>query len=294
MTTTTATDTAAPPRKKGRLLKVLAVLAVAVGAAFLADAIIGVDAKSFHAPTVDELFEFKPIFTVAGIEVTFPTLVMFGVTTLLIVFFVGAFRRPKMIPSGPQNVAEAGVDFIREGIAVSVIGPEGHAWVPFLTAMFFWILFNNLMSIIPVIQFPVTSRMAYPATLAALVWIIYNAVGIKEQGFFKYFKNIMFPPGVPKPIYLLLSPIEFVSTILVRPFSLAVRLFANMLAGHLILVSFAVLATALWDATYIGAVAPGAMLVALTGFEILVAFLQAYIFTILTAVFIGGALHPDH
>jgi F-type H+-transporting ATPase subunit a len=105
----------------------------------------------------------------------------------------------------------------------------------------------------------------------------------------------LFPPGVPKPIYLILTPIEFISTILVRPFSLAVRLFANMLAGHLILVSFAVITEALFfKALYIGAILPGSMLLAMTVFEILVAFLQAYIFTILTAVYIGGAMHPEH
>src|SRR3954469_24916043 len=98
----------------------------------------------------------------------------------------------------------------------------------------------------------------------------------------------MFPPGVPKAPYILVTPIEFVSTIFVRPLSLAVRLFANMLAGHLILVSFAVLTTALFDVFIPLAVLPGALLVALTGFEILVVFLQAYIFTILAAVFIGG------
>jgi F-type H+-transporting ATPase subunit a len=297
VTTTTATDAAAPPRKKGRLLKVLAVLAVAVGAAFLADAIIGVDAKSFHAPTVDELFEFREIFSVAGIEVTFPTLVMFGVTTLLIVFFVGAFRRPKMIPSGPQNVAEAGVEFIREGIAVSVIGPDGHRFTPFLTAMFFWILFNNLMSIIPVIQFPVTSRMAYPATLAAVVWITYNVLGIMEQGFFKYFKNIMFPPGVPGAIKPLLALIEFFSTVIVRPITLSVRLFANMVAGHMILGVLFVGASVFIAGDVlgkIGFVAPFGLSIALMGLELFVIFMQAFIYTILTAVYISGALHPEH
>ena len=99
---------------------------------------------------------------------------------------------------------------------------------------------------------------------------------------------------MPKPIYLLVTPIEIVSTFLVRPLSLAVRLFANMLAGHLILVSFAILSEALFDATYVGVVAPFFMLVALTGFELLVAFLQAYIFTILASVYIGGAIHPEH
>jgi F-type H+-transporting ATPase subunit a len=109
-----------------------------------------------------------------------------------------------------------------------------------------------------------------------------------------YFKSMLFPPGVPKFLLPLVALIEFVSTVFVRPFSLAVRLFANMLAGHLLLVSFSVLTAALFKSTIVGAVVPGAVLVALTGFEVLVSILQAFIFTILTAVYIGGAMHPEH
>jgi F-type H+-transporting ATPase subunit a len=109
---------------------------------------------------------------------------------------------------------------------------------------------------------------------------------------------VLFPPGVPKALYLLVTPIEFISTIIVRPFSLAVRLFANMLAGHILLVTFALLSEALFQAKdkilIPFGVLPFFMLVFLTAFEVLVAFLQAYIFVILTAVYIGGAAHPEH
>jgi F-type H+-transporting ATPase subunit a len=213
---------------------------------------------------------------------------------LVSLFYLAAARKRQLVPTGVQNVAESAVEFVREGIVLQTMGPEGLPWTPFLLTIFSFVLVCNIWGIVPLAQMPVNARIALPAFMAIVVWVLYNVIGIAKQGFFGYFKNIMFPPGVPKPIYLLLAPIEFVSTILVRPFSLAVRLFANMLAGHLILVSFAVLATALFKATYVGAALPGAMLVALTGFEILVAFLQAYIFTILTAVFIGGAMHPDH
>ena len=132
--------------------------------------------------------------------------------------------------------------------------------------------------------------------LALLVWVIFNVVGVANQGLGGYLKSSLFPPGVPKALYLLVTPIEFVSTFLVRPFSLAVRLFANMLAGHILLVTFSVLSAALWVAAWYAAFLPlpALMLVFLTGFEILVAFLQAYIFTILAAVYIGGAMHPEH
>jgi F-type H+-transporting ATPase subunit a len=177
---------------------------------------------------------------------------------------------------------------------METIGPEGKKFMPFLTTMFFFILFSNIFEVIPGIQFPANSRMAVPITLALVVWVIYNVVGIKSQGLGGYLKNSLFPPGVPKALYLIVTPIELVSTFVVRPFSLAIRLWANMVAGHLLLVTFAVLSAALWDATYIGAAAPFAMLVMMTGFEILVSVLQAFIFTILTAVYIGGSLHPAH
>lgn len=293
---TTATATEAPAKKK-KLPKVLAVLALAVAVVFVLDVIVGFEKTTFHAPTVEELFEFEPIFEIGSLEVTFPTLVMFGVTALLILFFVSAFRRPKLIPSGKQNVAEAGVDFIREQIALPVIGPEGNAWVPYLVAIFFWVFLNNFMSIVPVIQFPVTSRMAYPVVLAIPVWFIFNAVGIKSQGFFHYFKNVMFPPGVPLGINFLLAFIELFSTVIVRPITLSVRLFANMVAGHMILGVLFVASSVFVAGDVLGKVgfiAPFGLSIALMGLELFVITMQAFIFTILTAVYISGALHPEH
>jgi F-type H+-transporting ATPase subunit a len=220
-------------------------------------------------------------------------LMLISAAIVLTFFFVAASQR-KLVPTGVQNMAESVVEFIQEGVILQTMGPDGLAFTPFLLTIFSFVFVCNIWGIIPFAQMPVNARMALPAFMAILVWVIYNFMGIAKQGPISYFKNIMFPPGVPKPIYILLTPIEFISTLFIRPFALAVRLFANLLAGHLILVSFAVLATALFESTVIGAVAPGAMLIALTGFEILVAVLQAYIFTILTAVFIGGAMHPEH
>ena len=216
------------------------------------------------------------------------------IATLAIFFMAG--RKRALVPTGVQNVAEASIDFIREGIVMQTMGPSGLAWTPFLTALFFFIFFCNITEIIPFVQFPANARMAAPAFLALLVWVLFNAAGIKSQGLGGYLKSSLFPPGVPKALYLLVTPIEFISTFLVRPFSLAVRLFANMLAGHLLLVTFAVLTAAMWSLKPIVIVTPFSflMLVFLTGFEILVSFLQAYIFTILAAVYIGGAMHPEH
>ena len=144
--------------------------------------------------------------------------------------------------------------------------------MPFLTSMFFFIFFNNIFGVIPFIQMPATARMAVPALLALLTWLVFNVAGIKAQGVGHYIKGNLFPPGVPKALYLLVTPIELISTFLVRPFSLAVRLFANILAGHILLVAFAVLTETLWASDLRALkpvfVLPLVMLIFMTGFEV--------------------------
>jgi F-type H+-transporting ATPase subunit a len=215
------------------------------------------------------------------------------VLTLLLFFIAGAKRQ--MVPTGVQAVAESSVDFVRNQIIMPTMGVDGMGYLPFLATMFFFILFSNLTEVIPFIQFPANARIAMPMTLALLVWVIFNIVGFAKHGL-HYLTGILFPPGVPKPLYVLVTPIEFVSVFFVRPLSLSVRLFANMLAGHLILVTFSVLCAALWTLKVNLVILPFTftLLVGMTGFEVLVGFLQAFIFTILTAVYIGSSLHPEH
>ena len=215
---------------------------------------------------------------------------------IVIVLFVVAFRKPKIVPTGLQNLMESVVEFVRNGIALEVMGPAGLPWVPFLTTMFFFIFVNNIFGILPFVNFPPTSRMAIPIMLAILVWFLFNIAGIRAQGFGKYLRSSLFPPGVPPALYILVTPIEFVSTFLVRPLTLSVRLAANMIAGHLILTIF-FLGTAYlaWKpATIPFAIPAFGLTIFLVGFEVLVAILQAYIFTILTAVYVGLAIHPEH
>jgi F-type H+-transporting ATPase subunit a len=200
------------------------------------------------------------------------------------------------VPRGIQNIAESSVDFVRNQIIMQTMGPDGLGYLPLLTTMFFFIFFSNITEIIPFVQFPANARFAMPIALALMVWVIFNVVGIAKQGPIHYLKNSVVPPGVPKAILPLVVIIEVVSVFLVRPFSLAVRLFANMLAGHLILVTFSVLCAALFAKSITIVILPFsfALLVGLTGFEILVSFLQAFIFTILAAVYIGSSMHPEH
>ena len=247
-------------------------------------------------PPVSHLFEWPDIlFSGTMYAVNKTALIYLAATAITGAIFILAGRpKESLVPAGVQHVAESGIDFIEESVVMQTIGPEGRKFMPFLTTMFFFILFSNIFEVIPGIQFPANSRMAFPITLAIVVWVIYNVVGIRAQGLGGYLRNSPFPPGVPVALYIIVTPIELVSTFVVRPFSLAIRLWANMVAGHLLLVTFGVLTQVLWDSTYIGAVAPFAMLVLMTGFEILVSVLQAFIFTILTAVYIGGSMHPAH
>ena len=245
-----------------------------------------------HFPPIGELLEWPDI--AAGINK--PALIFFAGTIITIVIFTLAARRKELVPRGVQTVAETSVEFVRDSIVYQTIGPDGMKFMPLLLTLFFFILFSNIFEVLPFIHFPGNARMAMPATLALLVWFVYNGVGIAKQGPWTYFKNSVIPPGVPAALLPLVALIEFVSTFFVRPFSLAVRLFANMLAGHLLLVTFAVLTATVWSQTFLIVILPFTfgVLIALTAFEILVALLQAIIFTILTAVYIGGAMNPEH
>jgi F-type H+-transporting ATPase subunit a len=249
-------------------------------------------------PPISHLTRWPDIFfegTPFAINKT--VLIYLAAVVITLAFFFAASRRAQLVPSGVQNLAESSVEFVRESIILQTIGPEGMGYLPFLTTMFFFIFIANIFEVVPLIQFPANARIAVPFLLAILVWFIFNIVGSKRQGFGGYMKSSLIPPGVPKAILPLMVLIEFVSTFFVRPFSLAIRLFANMLAGHLILVTFAILSAAIFGAAgflKVGAAFPFALLIALTAFEILVAGLQAFIFAILTAVYIGLAMHPEH
>jgi len=247
-------------------------------------------------PPINELIRWRDIFT------NFNKVGLIAVAAALIgilVFMLAGRKDPLKAPTGVRNLAETGVNFIENDIVMQTMGKDGLRWTPFLLSLFIFIYLCNLPGILPVLQMPATARMAIPLFLALFVWVIYNAVGIRHNGI-KYFTLMVWPPGVPVAMRPLVGLIEFLSNIVLRPFSLAVRLFANMLAGHMLLITFAFLTNALFFAETKQfvlkpmAILPFLMLVFLTAFEVLVGFLQAYIFTILTAVFINAAQHPEH
>ena len=249
----------------------------------------------YPAPGYPESFVFRPLFTIGSFSVTMPVLLIVLCAVLVIAFFWAAFHNPKLVPRGVQNLGELGMMFVRDQILRPMMGKRGDGYLPFLVSLFFFIWFMNLMEVIPVAQFPPMSIFAFPVALMLMVYVTYNYVSIKNLGFGGYFKS-MIPSGVPGPILIILVPVEVLQYILVRPFTLAVRLFGNMFAGHILVAVFTIATWYLVSAGFslIFAAASFTMTVVLTGFEMLIQGLQAYIFTILTAQYIGGAYEAAH
>ena len=217
-------------------------------------------------------------------------------TALIIIFFLVTYRKPQLVPTKKQWLAESVYGFVRNNIAVEMIGPAGVRFAPYLTTLFTFILLNNFWGIVPLVQISPNSHIAFPAMLAAVSYVMFIWVGIRHHGFVKYMKVSLIPPA-PWFILPLLIPIEFFSNFLVRPFSLAVRLFANMFAGHMLLLvftlgGFAMLNANAWFLPF--SLLSWVLTIALTFLEFLVICLQAYVFTVLTASYVQGALADEH
>jgi F-type H+-transporting ATPase subunit a len=262
--------------------------------------VLAAEGEGFEAPTVEEFYP-QPLwdFTVLGVdfEITRITLILWIATAAMIALMVAAVRKPSIVPGKLQYIGESGYSLVRDGIARDVIGPKGLPFAPFLAALFFFILANNAMSIVPLAQISPMSKFAYPLVLAVITWVLYNWVGIREQGAGRYFKDAAVPPGVPIGALILVTPIELLQVFVIRPFTLAVRLFANMFAGHMLLAVFALGTVYLLQVGNFSVIfSPFAFLMALimTFFELLVIVLQAYVFTVLTATYLNGAVEPAH
>ena len=246
-------------------------------------------------PEINEVIRWVDLFP------TFNKIALIAVAASLVgtlIFLLAGNADSSVAPKGIRNLAEIIVEFI-EGLIVETMGREGLKWTPYMLSFFVFIYLCNLPGIIPVIYMPATARMAIPLFMAIIVWFIYNGVSIKHQKL-GYFTHMLWPPGVPVAMKPLVGLIEFVSNILLRPFALAIRLFANMLAGHMLLVTFAILSESLFQGDTVAliplGILPFFMLMFITAFEVLVGFLQAYIFTILACVFIAASMesHDEH
>ena len=253
--------------------------------------------EEFHSPGPGD-FEYPPIFG-EGTFFTKPMLIIVLATVVVAAFFYLAARRAAAVPGKTQFMGESVYGFVRNGIALDTMGREGLRFVPYLATLFAFIVTLNISGIIPFIQFPATSRIAIPLFLAVISWLIFNSIGIRRQGFVGYFKNMMFPPGIPWPVYILLAPIELFSTVIIRPLTLTLRLTFNMFAGHLVLLLFILGGEyLLLEKGGLVGIAAGSVSIlgsiVLTFFEGFVQILQAYVFVLLTALYIGGALSEEH
>lgn len=246
-----------------------------------------------------ELFELPVLFGSVN-----RTMVYIGLSALLVmVALYFAYRKPRLVPTKFGLAIESVVDFVRNDIAVGVIGPGGEKYAPYLLSLFLFILVGNFFGITPFINFPVGSRMAIPAFLALVTYVIFVFVGFKKQGL-AYLGHTLWPPGVPVALKPLIGIIELVSIFFVRPFSLAVRLFANLVAGHTMLALLLGSGVFFIYAGATGLISPLKAFVvgplwfvfgmAIFLLEILVLTLQAYIFTLLSAVYIESSINAAH
>ena len=256
-------------------------------------------ADGFEAPSVSDFWQ--PIFGNEGaFAITRPAVVFIGSALILSAVLLYATRRMTVVPTRGQFVTESVYGLVRNSVARDVIGSrEFLKYVPFLFSLFVLILVNNLFGILPFIQYPTASRVAIPVALTLFVFVLYHWIGIRKMGFVGYFKH-MVPPGLPPGLREFIFVLELVTYFFTRPVTLALRLFGNMFAGHLLIL------LCVLGGEYLLFHADGGIGLRLAGvatffggfvmtvFEILVEFLQAYIFTLLAALYIAGSLADEH
>jgi F-type H+-transporting ATPase subunit a len=210
-----------------------------------------------------------------------------------------ALRKGRIVPGRGQGTAELALDFVRVQIAEQVLGERlGRQYLPLLASLFFAILAMNITGIVPFANIAGTSLMGMPLTMALVAYVAFIYAGIREVGGWVFLRNALFPPGVPPVLYILLTPVELINIFIMRPVSLALRLFLNMMVGHLLLVlafsatNFFFVSVALPTAAFGVLTLFGGIVITL--FELLVSVLQAYVFTLLTAVYIQQASSEHH
>ena len=251
-------------------------------------------AETPFPPTVED-FYLPSLFTGGGVWFTKITLLLWLSVAILIVYFLVSYRNPQLVPTKRQWLAESIYGFVRNNIAVDMIGKEGVRFAPYLTTLFSFIFLMNLWSIVPFAQVSPNAHIAFPIVLALISYVLFIYLGFKKHGR-GYLKFALVPPA-PWFILPILVPIEFFSNFVVRPFSLAVRLFANMFAGHMLLLVFTLGGFAMIQSNLLLApisVLSWLMTIALTFLDFAVIALQAYVFTVLTASYIQGSLAEGH
>lgn len=245
-------------------------------------------------------FDLPAIFSIGAQEVTKPMVLLAFSALLIAALFAASARPAAVVPGRLQFAGEMVYGFVRNGIARDNIGSHDfQRFVPLLFAIFTFVFVNNYYGLIPFVQFPSMSHIGFPLALAVITWLVYNGAGIKQHGFLGYLKHETVPAGMKGPILLLLVPLEFLSNILLRPVTLTLRLFATMFAGHLLLLLFSLGAEYLLlhsenTLAIPAGIASALLFVGISFLELLVMFLQAYVFTLLASMYIGEAVADEH
>ena len=263
------------------------------------------DSSGFEAPTINEFYPAAVFFQGTPFEINRIMLIRLLVTALLMVVFAlwaGKFKRSakenRLVPGRFQLMGEISLEFVRKSIAHDQLGEkDGNRFLPLLATIFFTTLGMNITGIIPGLNIAGSSLIGLPVVMALAAYVTFIYAGVKKHGG-HFFTASLFPAGVPKAFYILVTPIEFLSTFILRPVTLALRLTMNMVAGHLLLVlCFSATSFFLFQSEggfkFFGA-GTFAFGFVFTLFEMLVAFLQAYVFTLLTTVYIQLALADEH
>jgi F-type H+-transporting ATPase subunit a len=232
-----------------------------------------------------------PKIHLLGIDfsITKHLVMMWIASALLIIIFARVFRRPPAVPSGISNFLEAIVVFLRDEVILPAMGEEGKRYVPFLLTVFFFILFCNVLGLVPY-SGTATGNVTVTAALALIALAMIQLSGIKEHGLIPHLQNLV-PHGIPLWLLPIMIPVEIMGQF-TKPFALCIRLFANMIAGHIVIFSFLGLIF-VFESILIAPISVAfALFISLL--ELFIAFLQAYIFTMLTSLFMGMSIHPQH
>jgi len=272
---------------------------------FSARTLFAAEEGGFHPPSIMEFYPEIVAFegTIFAINrIMMIRLIVLAVLLVLFYFWTRSFKRAvrtgNVVPGRFQLLGEMALNFVRKNIAHDQLGEkDGDRFLPLLTTIFFMVFGMNITGIIPFANIAGSSVVGLPLVLAAVAYVTFIYAGVRKHGV-KFFSNALFPAGVPKPFYALVTPIELLSTFILRPVTLALRLLMNMIAGHLLLVlCFSATQFFFFEADGLFKLFGAGTLIfgfAFTIFEILVAVLQAYVFTLLTTVYIQLALADEH
>lgn len=261
--------------------------------------ILTAEGGGFHAPGLEEFYPPAVLFAGTPFELNRIMIIRILVSLVLVLAFWLMLRGGRLVPTRAQSIAEMALEFCRKGIAHDILGKkDGDRFFPLIATIFLAVFCMNITGIIPFLNISPNANIGMPLVLAIIAYVVMIGAGIKAQGGGKYLKSQLFPTGVPKVMYIIVTPIEIISTFVARPVSLTLRLTFNMIVGHLLLVlCFAATQFFFFEAgpalfalgglTFIGGFV-------FTLFEILVAVLQAYIFALLTAAYIQLSMAQDH